>query len=284
MLLVAVSVAFLLPLCCLCVAFVLVGDDLQLAPISQHKWSKEIRPSLNKFTPWNSIFVFLKRHYREHCLETPLTETYRLTKAMTELIKPVYSPYGIDLNSKKVGDDSFGRIKKASIEEASDLPDKSVVLWDYEGVPSLSGPNGNGNANDKEVKMVVELVEVLMNEKRVEVKKIGIVTPFNDQIKAIKEALTKKETRFKDVKVDTVNKYQGGESDYIIFSAVLGASADLINDPTFVLELQRTNVAFSRAKEQLIVVVNEGLLSYVPSSFGDYKGARLWKNLRRLCT
>lgn len=80
--------------------------------------------------------------------------------------------------------------------------------------------------------------------------------------------------------VDTVNKLQGDEWDVIIFSASVAGEEKLRAHSEFVMELQRTNVAFSRARKKLIVLASESLLNYIPHSFQQYNAALLWKNLR----
>lgn len=65
----------------------------------------------------------------------------------------------------------------------------------------------------------------------------------------------------------------GTESD----PAAIGASA------SFILNLNRANVAFSRTQERLIVVCAQSLLDHIPSELDDYESAMLWKSLRSAC-
>ena len=51
----------------------------------------------------------------------------------------------------------------------------------------------------------------------------------------------------------------------------------------FILDLNRTNVIFSRAQERLVVVCSKNLLDSMPSDFDDYSSSVLWKRLRAVC-
>jgi hypothetical protein len=99
-------------------------------------------------------------------------------------------------------------------------------------------------------------------------------------VKAIKAALP-------DIRVATVDSFQGQESDFVVFSAVRAGSSHI----GFVKDMQRLNVAITRAKHALVIVCDartmesnegwrslirsanvRGLLSHVPvASNGSFK-------------
>jgi senataxin len=72
------------------------------------------------------------------------------------------------------------------------------------------------------------------------------VSPYNAQVRAIQEKLGKtySNTRF-SVKVKSVDGFQGAEEDVIIISTVRSNGAGSVG---FLSNLQRTNVALTRAK------------------------------------
>ena len=86
---------------------------------------------------------------------------------------------------------------------------------------------------------------------------VGIVTPYRNQTSVLKNAF--KET---GVKADTVDKFQGQEKDTIIISTVDNEITDFADN------VNRLNVAVSRAIKQLIVVVNANATK-VDSNIGD---------------
>lgn len=76
---------------------------------------------------------------------------------------------------------------------------------------------------------------------------IGIVSPYSAQVVEIQDKLGKKYEKIDgfQVKVKTVDGFQGGEEDIIIISTVrahAGQSLDFISNP------QRMNVALTRAR------------------------------------
>ena len=80
--------------------------------------------------------------------------------------------------------------------------------------------------------------------------------------------------------IDTVERLQGGERPTIIVSGTESDPQAIGAAASFILNLNRANVAFSRTQERLIVVCAETLLDYVPAELEDYESAMLWKSLR----
>lgn len=74
-------------------------------------------------------------------------------------------------------------------------------------------------------------------------KETGIIAPYRNQVEALLDA-------FKDIDAATVHKFQGKEKDTIIISTVDDEITDFVDDPYLI------NVAVSRAKKKLIVVVS----------------------------
>lgn len=85
-------------------------------------------------------------------------------------------------------------------------------------------------------------------------KKIGVITPFVNQMKLIGELL--KEHRAEDVNCGTVHAFQGDEKDVILFSLALTAGTSPATYNWLKGNKELINVATSRAKEQLNLLVN----------------------------
>jgi superfamily I DNA and/or RNA helicase len=111
---------------------------------------------------------------------------------------------------------------------------------------------------------------------------VAVITPHRAQ-RALLKGRLEPFARAASI-IDTVEKVQGGERPVIIVSGTesdpyaIGAAA------SFILNLNRANVAFSRTQERLVVVCAETLLDHVPSDLEDYESAMLWKSLRNLCS
>ncbi|KAF8651704.1 hypothetical protein HU200_063217 [Digitaria exilis] len=89
---------------------------------------------------------------------------------------------------------------------------------------------------------------------------VGVVSPYNAQVRAIQEKLGKTYSKYDgfSVKVKSVDGFQGAEEDIIIISTVRSNGAGSVG---FLTNLQRTNVALTRAKHCLWIVGNGTTLS-----------------------
>ena len=76
---------------------------------------------------------------------------------------------------------------------------------------------------------------------------------------------------------------QGGECEIVFVSATASDPTAIAQRAEFILDLNRSNVAFSRVQEHLFVVCSASLLHSVPADIENYQSARLWKALRSLC-
>jgi len=95
---------------------------------------------------------------------------------------------------------------------------------------------------------------------------VGVISPFNAQVAEIQKIahsrLSESERERLSLRIATVDKFQGGEADVIIFSLVLTPTAPLSTRTFLQKERRRLNVAVSRAKALCIIV---GDLSYAKS-------------------
>jgi hypothetical protein len=98
-------------------------------------------------------------------------------------------------------------------------------------------------------------------------KCVGIVTPHRAQRALVIRELTKlfpSESSLIDEAVDTVEKFQGGERHAIIVSFGVADPDVIAGEEAFLMQLQRTNVAISRAQAKCIVVMPTALAGHVP--------------------
>ncbi|WP_341848174.1 C-terminal helicase domain-containing protein [Helicobacter pylori] len=88
-----------------------------------------------------------------------------------------------------------------------------------------------------------------LNQRKIR-KTIGIITPYNAQKRRLRSEVEKCGFKnFDELKIDTVDAFQGEEADIIIYSTV-----KTCGNLSFLLDSKRLNVAISRAKENLIFV------------------------------
>ncbi|MCH8611697.1 TM0106 family RecB-like putative nuclease [Arsenicicoccus dermatophilus] len=91
-----------------------------------------------------------------------------------------------------------------------------------------------------------------------------VVAPYNAQVGTIRAALDRAGLR--DVRVGTVDLFQGQEAPVAIMSMTASALADLPRGADFLLNRNRLNVAISRAQWLAVVVRSANLTSLTPTT------------------
>jgi DNA replication ATP-dependent helicase Dna2 len=106
-------------------------------------------------------------------------------------------------------------------------------------------------------------------------RSVGIITPYRAQIAQIRQALLQKGMDVDLITIDTVERYQGGARDIIIISLSTNTAAQFRSLISLSEEGvdRKLNVALTRAREQLIILGNEELLS----------GNEVYRELMRYC-
>ncbi|KAI4903009.1 hypothetical protein NFI96_012038, partial [Prochilodus magdalenae] len=100
---------------------------------------------------------------------------------------------------------------------------------------------------------------------------IGIIAPYRKQVEKIQKALktVKEVNQWKDIKVGSVEEFQGQEKTVIMVSAVRSSMSYVKMDQDFnigfLTNVKRFNVAMTRAKALLIVVGNPIILNKNPT-------------------
>jgi hypothetical protein len=98
---------------------------------------------------------------------------------------------------------------------------------------------------------------------------VGIVTPHRAQralvVRRLRQIFPTHPTDKIDAAVDTVERFQGGQRDTIIISFGVGDPDLIADEEGFLLQLERTNVAISRARAKSILVISDDLAYHLPS-------------------
>ena len=104
---------------------------------------------------------------------------------------------------------------------------------------------------------------------------VGVVAPHNAQRGVVKNLLLD----LQNLRVDTVERYQGGEADFIIISSTVSDPDYVRIESDFLLNLNRVNVAISRMKKKLVIVASRSIFEFLPQDAKDYDKALLWKGI-----
>ena len=129
--------------------------------------------------------------------------------------------------------------------------------------------------NDEEARKVAEIVQALyrlyrLNGLTFDRGSVGIITPYRHQIARIRQELDRAHVAaFDEIRIDTVERFQGSQSDCIVYSFSVNDERQLEWLPSYTEEGgqlidRKLNVALTRARCQLFVLGNESLLSRNP--------------------
>lgn len=109
-------------------------------------------------------------------------------------------------------------------------------------IKTVVGDHERDRMNQRQIDSVVQEV---LPQLRYPQTEIGVIAPYNNQVDALKEALSGTE-----IDIATVHKFQGREKDAIILTTVDDEITDFTDNPYLL------NVAVSRAKKQLYLVIS----------------------------
>ena len=115
-----------------------------------------------------------------------------------------------------------------------------------------------------EAKITAGIVkDLLYNE--VDIKDIAIITPYRAQVREVKRALVEqnvlKVDKLDAVFIDTVERMQGQEKDFVIYTFANSNPAEIEDRLEFFYSANRLNVAITRAKIKNIVIANEKIFN-----------------------
>lgn len=108
---------------------------------------------------------------------------------------------------------------------------------------TVAGNHARGHLNQRQIDVIQQ--EVLPKLWHKNHQSVGIITPYRDQVSAIRRQLGE------SCVVDTVHKFQGREQDAIVLTSVDNVITDFVNDPHML------NVAVSRAVHSLTVITSK---------------------------
>ena len=246
-----------------CSHLTLIGDQKQLGPVILHPQAKQVGMNI-------SLFERLLKLYPE--LLTMLTIQYRMHPQIVKFPSQQFYDDKIQnnlnlINKRKLGEEfdiQFNWPKK-------DIP---ILFLHFEDQEKLS--KTNSKYNESEVILVVLFLEKLL-KLGIDIKDIGIITPYNAQIDKIKSLLIKKNIpNITNLKISSVDGFQGGEKKFIILSNVRSNQGNNIG---FLEDFRRLNVSITRAINGMIIIGNAKCLYQQKTIFRNFINYYLNNNL-----
>lgn len=161
--------------------------------------------------------------------------------------------------------------KKAGLQSIN-IDSPNLIYQSYGVLPITVNHKGNTQCSDEEVVKIQQLIDELKtgtftNNKGMALpindEDILIIAPYNMQVNLLKEKLKG------DFKVGTIDKFQGQEAPIVIISMAVSDVAESSRGLDFVFDINRLNVAVSRAQALAIIVFNETIAQCNINSLGQ---------------
>ena len=221
---------------------ILIGDHNQLPPTIDRKLLQKIEDDNEKDLSFEDLEILEKSFFEElfekvsDSNKAMLNEQFRMPEQIGNLISNLF--YDNKLNN--------GYIKDTN----NFLDPKTIIRW--VDVIGEHETDGTSSYNNLEIDKIISLLQTINKylEKETLNKSLGIITPYSAQKRRIRKAVKSLDLpNISNLKIDTVDSFQGEEADIIIYSTV-----KTYGNISFLIDKKRLNVAISRTKENLFFV------------------------------
>lgn len=229
---------------------ILVGDHKQLPPVVDQallQYNDAKRMNLTRKDLETSLFEYLERGLSSEC-KGILNEQYRMNPAIGDLISNVF--YDDKLTSKTKKEDTTIPLK---------IYDSKPLVWlntDKNINCKEERIGGNTYRNTFETHVIFEQLMAINKELAVLglKKETAIIAGYSAQRDGLQKLYDSRYSSLltnMTVEINTVDAFQGRETDIVFYSIVRSNEKGNLG---FLSDVRRLNVAFSRARQLLVVV------------------------------
>jgi len=217
--------------------FIFVGDHKQLAPI--------IPKNTGNILFDGSVFEKLINLYPTN--SSLLNISYRLNEHLIRIPNQLF--YSNELVSSPIKKIDATRYKSTDYSDILNSKD-SIVLYLHKEFDALG-------RSVYEAQIVAALIKDLISND-IQINEIAVLTPYRAQVREVKKQVKKLIESFpiKDLFVDTVDRMQGQEKKYIIYTMSNSHPLQSKRRLDFFYSPNRLNVAITRAINKCIVIAN----------------------------
>ncbi|MBR4387858.1 MAG: AAA family ATPase [Prevotella sp.] len=259
---------------------ILIGDHKQLPAVVQQgeEESRVDEPILNDICLTNcrlSLFERLLRRYKgRYDVVGMLTKQGRMHPDIARF--PNYAFYGNKLQVVPCPHQRRELPAKGGGGHGIDdmLATRRVAFVAVN--PQKNSPSDKVNRNEAQV--IATIVLRIYGRERDHfspMQTVGVIVPYRNQIAEVRKTLEKSGIApLRDITIDTVERYQGSQRDYIVYGFTIQQyyqldflAGNVFEEDGCVVD-RKLNVAMTRAREHLILVGNPGLLA---NNFTFYK-------------
>lgn len=258
---------------------VVSGDDQQLPPVRAMRSTVIAGREVG-----GSLYAFLKT---SQVAEYPLEETFRLNAPLACFPERKFYPgrYVSAVPEVRLGlvegwADGLDLVTRVALDPA--LP---IVVLVHDGPPAATSSPFEANLA---AKMAMALSQRLATDEGQPMatdsfwrEAVAIVSPHRAQNAAIRSLLP--EQLRQDAFVETVDRIQGKERDAVILSYCVADSEFALAEGDFIFSSERLNVASTRARSKLIVLISRRLLEAVPAEQDTMDKAELLREFIFSC-
>ena len=233
---------------------VLAGDPMQLGPVICSTDARRLGLG-NSFLERLFDFDFYANQDADYM--TKLVRNYRSHTAILSLPSSLF--YKGELIPCK-------EEREKSTVDFIGLPNKEFPVL-FVGVQGCDEREGSSPSwfNRTEVSKVVEMVSKLKSMVDIMESNIGVITPYLQQAVKLRKAF--ESVDIIDVKVGSVEQFQGQEREVIIVSTVRSTvkhhEFDRVHSLGFLTNPRRFNVAITRARSLLVIIGNPHVIAKV---------------------
>ncbi len=230
---------------------IFVGDHMQLDPI--------IPKNTDNWLFGSSVFKRMVDLYPDQVVL--LNQSYRLNKNLIDIPNQLF--YAGKISSCCPIKDDFKDFLCRSHPDIINHSSNELLIIHHDF--------GALGRSPFEAEMIADMVlDLLYNG--VNLDHIGIISPYRAQIREIKRALVEKnvlnEDNLDSIFVDTVERMQGQEKDYIFFSLANCNPEEVEDRLDFFYSPNRLNVAITRAHIKCITLTNEKIFKICRERIG----------------
>lgn len=219
---------------------ILIGDHFQLQP----------KVDTFQYEKVNKLNLSLFERLAQRVPPIRLTEQRRMHPEISRLIRPFYAPQPL-IDHVSLLTRPFPSASAAALVDRVPGLAQRVFFWRHDH-PEEEAPGSRSKVNTREIRMVQQVVAHLASQGVLQ-KSMTVITPYLGQCRMLRGVLRLRSLA--DVRVSTVDLYQGDENDVVILSLV---RTEKLTD--FIRTRNRLIVSCSRARFAMVMVGNDKLL------------------------
>lgn len=260
---------------------IMVGDDFQLAPLLE--FTKEEVENLPSYD--EDKFERLKGMYENSVFASTLEKARSTGRVVTlnvnyRSVSSVLKAYNIFYDGALINKREFVKPNKVQFADKyfNLLNDKDVFFVDVQY--GKEAKEGTSRYNIEELEATASVLKELLENT---INPIGVsvsaIFPYAAQIEKFQKnylnLINKAKTTFKSFEIDTVDAFQGRETDIVLVNTV-------VTDPSqrnFLNDFRRINVSMSRARDKLFIFGNPNTLSRIDMKTNDGNTRKYFKNI-----